>query len=330
MRRLTLITATSAVILFATPFAAHAAREGLIPAPPATATATALSVADILHVSDTGAQATTDSSSAQASVIDVGGAPLLGLGGSQSGPGTSDGALLDTGATLPVQAEVAPWSASASTSETERTSSGSAAAARAEVPETLHLDVLESESQATHTDEKSTGTGASNAADLGVLDILQLVLLHSEVTSDGEGTSFLVGANGIEIGSDEQLEGICSLVAHPLLAVTCVEATGGLAGGLSEVLRAESGLLPPVELASAFAVESSGGVGEQVATPETEVAPIADSTETPRELGETEEPTSGGGTLPRTGAGLAASALLGGLALALGAALRRAGRRSES
>jgi hypothetical protein len=330
MRRFLVITAASAGILLAAPFAAQAARPGLVPAPPSSATATALSVADVVDVSTTGAQATPDTSSAQASVVEVGGEPLLGLGGSQTGPGSSDGALLDTGSSLPARAQVAPWKASAANSSTQRSSTGEAAAARADVPATLHVDVLESESQATHTDEKSTGAGSSNGVDLGLLDFLRIVLFHSEVSSEGKGSSFLIGANEMEIGSDEQLGAICSLAAHPLLSVTCLDASGGVAGGVSELARAETSLAPPLHLASAFSVDTSGGAGGSplVASPVADLAPATSSTDAARVLGETlEAPASGGGMLPRTGAAVALPALLAALAAALGVVLRRAGRR---
>ncbi|MGH9036513.1 MAG: hypothetical protein ACRD0O_12190 [Acidimicrobiia bacterium] len=323
MRRLFFLAALPACLL-AVPVAAQAARTGLIPAPPASATATALSVADLLDVSTTGAQADTDTSSAQATVVELGGEPLLGLGGTQSGPGTSDGALLDTGSTLPAQVQVAPWEATASQSDTERSSRGSAAAARADVPEVLDVDVLESESQATHTDEKSTGEGSSNGVNLGLLEILRIVLFHSEVSSEGNGSSFLVGLNGTEIGSDEQLSGICSLVvAHPLLSVSCLDVAGGLGGGLAELAGIDSSLVPPVQLASAFSVGTSGGTGESVLGAVEEAAPVAAATETARAPEADAATEIAGGMLPRTGAGVALTALAAALAIALGLALRK-------
>jgi hypothetical protein len=327
MRRLFFLAAAPACVLLAVPVAAQAARPGMIPAPPASATATALSVADILDVSTTGAQAGTDTSSAQATVVQVGGEPLLGLGGTQSGPGTSDGALLDTGSTLPAHVQVAPWEATASQSDTERSSRGSAAAARADVPEVLDVDVLESESQATHTDEKSTGEGFSNGVDLGLLDFLRIVLFHSEVSSEGEGSSFLVGLNDTEIGSDEQLSEICSLVAHPLLSVSCLDVAGGVGGGIAEVARIDSGLVPPVDLASAFSVGTSGGPGESVLGAVEEAAPVAAATETARAPEAAAATETAGGMLPRTGAGMALTALVAALTIALGLALRKVGGR---
>jgi hypothetical protein len=87
MRRLFFLAALPACVLLAVPVAAQAARTGLIPAPPASATATALSVADLLDVSTTGAQAGTDASSAQATVVEVGlrAAPRAGRNPVRSG-----------------------------------------------------------------------------------------------------------------------------------------------------------------------------------------------------------------------------------------------------
>lgn len=326
MRRLLFFAAAPVCILLAVPVAAQAARPGVIPAPPASATATAVSVADILDVSTTGAQAGTDTSSAQATVVEVGGEPLLGLGGTQSGPGTSDGALADTGSALPAHVQVAPWEATASQSGTARSSRGSAAAARADVPEVLDVDVLESESQATHTDDKSTGEGFSNGVDLGLLDILRIVLFHAEVSSEGEGSSFLAGLNDTEIGSDEQLSEICSLAAHPLLSFSCLDVAGGLGGGLAELARVDSGLVPPIDLFSAFSVGTSGGTGDSVLGAVAERAPGSSSTETARAPAAAAVETAGG-MLPRTGASLALTGLGAALAIAAGVALRRLSRR---
>lgn len=330
MRRLFFYLAAPACLVVAAPFAAQAARTDLIPAPPSSATATALSVLDVVDVSTTGAQAGPETSSAQATVVEVGGEPVLGLGGSQTGTGTSHGALVDTGSSLPARAAVAPWEATAANSGTQRSSEGAAAAARADVPEVLEVDVLEAESKATHTDEKSTGEGFSNGVDLSLLDSLRIVVLHSEVSSEGKGSSYLVGLNDLEVGSDEQLGGICSLTAHPLLSVSCLDATGGVAGGISEVARGDSGLVAPVELASAFSVGTSGGTGESALPAASDLAPVdAASTETARVPGGTtiDRPASGLGTLPRTGAGIALTALMAALVAGLGGALRRAGWR---
>src|SRR5437588_8223088 len=86
-----------------------AAWADLIPAPPAAASGVAAQVGSLLDISRTGATADSGAPAAQASVVRLGGEPLLGLGGSQTGDGATGGSLLDTGASLPARAQVAPW-----------------------------------------------------------------------------------------------------------------------------------------------------------------------------------------------------------------------------
>src|SRR2546429_486311 len=81
-----------------------------------------------------------------------------------------------------------------------RHAKSSAAVARADVPDIAKAGVLTSDSEATHTSAASNGTAVTEALQLGLLDAVDLVLLHSEVTSNGKGHSYLVGLNGTEIG----------------------------------------------------------------------------------------------------------------------------------
>src|SRR5437868_5361091 len=84
------------------------ARADVVPAPPASATAVAAQVGSLLDVSKTDATAGSDGPTAGASVIRLQGQPVLNLGGTQQGDGESGGSLLDTGASLPARAQVAP------------------------------------------------------------------------------------------------------------------------------------------------------------------------------------------------------------------------------
>src|SRR5438045_1142891 len=70
-------------------------------APPGNATAAAAQVSNLAAVSRTGASADKHKADAQASVIDVGGQPILGTGGSRPDEGETGGALLATGTSLP-------------------------------------------------------------------------------------------------------------------------------------------------------------------------------------------------------------------------------------
>ncbi|HEV7861154.1 MAG TPA: hypothetical protein VGR20_00585, partial [Acidimicrobiia bacterium] len=261
MRRQILSAAAPACLLIGlTPIAAAADL-----APPGSATATALQATSLLGISSSGATAEPAKADARASVISVGGAPVLGTGGAQSSDGESGGALLDTGAGLPAQVQVAPWHASAtgSAASTNRSSRASAAAARAEVPSVAKLGVLTSDAQAEHTAQQSQGASGTTAVDLGLADTARLVLLHSEVGSTGAGHSYLLGLNGTEIGTDEQLGQSCAVDAAGLVGLNCLLASGGLINGLTsgsaEVLGVKTALgLDPV---AAFTAAASSGSG---------------------------------------------------------------------
>ena len=324
-----------------------AARADIIPAPPAEASGVAAQVGSLLDISKTDATAGQGDTSAQASVIRLAGQPVLNLGGTQQGDGDTGGSLLDTGASLPAQVQVAPWHAAVDgTHAPTHHARSSAAVARAEVPTVAAAGLLTSDSEASYTDQKSTGTAATDGFQLGVLDAIRVVLLHSEVTTEGQGHSYLVGLNGTEIGTDQQLgtSPLCALNAPNLLSLSCLSASGGngVAGGVSNAaaqvvqvtpaLAALSGLNP----VAAFTAAASSGTAQ---TPAAAAAPAPTpvlATETSRAVAPSAAevaPASAGrasGALPRTGTG-AASTAAGAFAVALlGFALRRLGRRAAT
>jgi hypothetical protein len=314
-----------------------AAHAGL--APPGTSSATALRVGSLIGVSDTGAEADSGTSNAEASVLDVGGQTVLGLGGTQESAGESGGALLDTGAALPAQVQVAPWEASATGSPTSanRSSTASAAAARAAAPGIVDAGVLQSSSEASHQAERSVGAGSSDGADVTLLEALRLVLLHSEVNSEGTGHSYLVGLNGTEIGTDSQLGSTCALEAPGLLSLSCLTASGGAAGGLtsgsSELLGIKS-VLSALDSVAAFTAASSSGTGSDPLSILPEASTPAAADESARSVTPAATPSGIAGQttgrLPRTGTALASLAAAAVAALLTGGALRLLGRRSAA
>jgi len=298
-------------------------------APPGSATAAAAQVSNLVGISSTGATADPSRSDARATVVGVGGQPVAGTGGSQPEEGESRGALLDTG-TLPAHVQVAPWHASAkgSPASSRRSSRASAAAARAEVPSVVKAGVLTSDSQAAHEWQQSSALSSSNAIDLGLADAFRLVLLHSEVGSSGKGHSYLVGLNGTEIGTDDQLGKGCALNAAGVASLSCLTASGGVANGITSGAAEVAGVntvlgLNPV---SAFSTAASSGLG----TPSilSSVAAALPSIDTARSVNPAPSLAAAAtGTLPRTGVAgvsLAASALA---ALLSGLVLRLLGRR---
>jgi hypothetical protein len=307
------------------------------PAPPGQASGVAVQVGSLLDISKTGATAGSGSPSAESSVVRLGGEPLLGLGGTQSGNGQIGGALLDTANALPARVEVAPWTASVdgSGSATHQAKS-SAAVARAGVPDVVEAGVLTSQSEASWSQQKSSGHAVSDGVNVGLLNAINAVLLHSETSSEGRGHSYLVGVNGTEIGTDDQLGAspLCAVNAGGLLSLSCLTASGGagadgLTSGAAEVLEIDPAIdaIAMADPVAAFNAASSSGTGAgptestplpAVAAGETVrgAAPDSAATDTAAEaVGETT------GHLPRTGttvaalAGAALAALFAGVAL---------------
>jgi hypothetical protein len=332
---LLLAVPTCVAVLWLACAPAYASRSDLIPAPPASASGVAAQVGSLLDISKTGATADSNTASSEASVIRITEHPLFGLGGSQQGDGQTGGALLDTQSSLPARVQVAPWAASASGSGTAtRKGSSSAAVARADVPDIAKAGVLTSDSEATHTDAASSGRAITEGLHLGILDVLDLVLLHSEVDSSAKGHSYLVGLNGTELGTDDQLGAspLCALNAPGLLALSCLTASGGQGTGGTVADAAQVAQLTPaidalnmINPVAAFTSTAASGTGQTAAAaPE---APLVQFAETSRAAAPAVTAGTAGaagtGALPRTGAyvaSLAASALA---MLLLGLALRR-------
>ena len=297
-------------------------------APAGNANAAAARVSNVAGISHSQATANDSSATAKAAVISLGDQPVLGTGGAQNTEGESGGALLDTGKTLPAQARVAPWKASAKGAKgsARRSSRASAALAEVAVPDTAKAGVLTSDAAAQHTDAKSTGKSTSNAADISVGDTTRLVLLHSEVDETAKGHSYLVGLNGTEIGTDEQFKN-CALDASGVLSLSCLKASGGVADGVTsgeaEVLGVETALgLNPV---AAFTTAGSTATGSpSILQSVGENLPV----ETPRAAAAAPAPPAGPSvTLPRTGVAAASLAAAGLAGLLMGLFLRLIGRR---
>ncbi|MCA1846267.1 MAG: hypothetical protein LC792_24345, partial [Actinobacteria bacterium] len=320
------------------PVVAHA---DIVPAPPGHASGVAAQVGSLLDISKTDATADSGASSAQASVIRLGGQPLLGLGGTQQSEGESGGSLLDTGSSLPARVEVAPWHAAAHRTGATRHATSSAAVARAALPSVVDAGVLTSDSEASHTDDKSSGRAVSDGVNLGLFDTARIVVLHSEVASDGKGHSYLVDLNGNEIGTDDQLGNspLCVLNAPGLFGLSCLTSSGGdgspgagaVTNASAEVARVTPGAeaLSVVNPVAAITTAASSGTGAAPASPA--AAPAAAAGETSRAgaspaqaagvdvAGQTLGQTTG--RLPRTGTNptallsTALAALLGGVVL---------------
>lgn len=195
------------------------------PATGSFAEGVALQVKDVLTVGGTQAKADGSGGTATGNAVELLGTVVSG--GTQTGVGESSDSVLDTGATALGQLQVAPWSAKVSETPTARTSESKAAAARLTVvdPNTAHVNVLQSESTATHTGAASTGHSSSDGAtvSLGGPAGVNITLLHSEMDSSGKGATWLLDINGTRIGAQDQ-RGACLFDLTPTLGIGCMVA----------------------------------------------------------------------------------------------------------
>ena len=190
--------------------------------------------------------------------------------------------------------------------------------------QSLNLSVLQSKSDASWTSAQSSGSSSSDGAILNAgggasNGGLTVDLLHADASSSGSQSSYLVSINGNEIGSNSQVNGQCVINIPSLLSLSCVTASGGVAGTVSssaaEVLHATALPGTPGELnGDAFQanVQANSGAAPAVAA---------------SNGGQTGSPASGAGNGASTAAPAASQALaftgadiagLIGLALALG------------
>jgi hypothetical protein len=336
-RHLLFAAAPACALLVFSPFTAKA--DVSVPAPPGRASAVAAQVGSLIDISKTGAIADEKTPSADASVVRINGQTLLGLGGSQKGDGQQNGALIDTGASNPIRVEVAPWAAAVEgTAGPTRHSKAGAALARAQVANVVRAALLHSESEASWTDTKSTGSAFSNGVEVSLLEAVNVVLLHSEVNTEGKGHSYLVGLNGNEIGTDTQLgdSPLCALTLPSLLSLSCLTAEGGKgtpvapgtpSNAAAEVAKADPAidaakLIDPVDV---FTASSSFGSGAApIVTLPAAPAPVAAAEESRAAAAPAAAPAA---ALPRTGAALAGLSISGLAALLGGSLLRRSTRR---
>jgi hypothetical protein len=315
---------------------------GLVPAvahaedaPPGSAEAVAVQVPGVISVSHTQATAGSGDASATANVLELGGAvPDSHLGGSQQGEGTNTGNIVDTGATPLGQVQVAPWEATAHNGADQRSATGKAAVARVSVIDasTAHLDVLQSQSTATHTSTKSTGASSSDGAVLTLGDALRIVLLHSEANSEGTGSSYLLGINDTTIGTSDQANGACAINADPLLTLLCLTASGG--NGLAAASVADLGIGGGALTGTAFGAKASSAAAPAApATPATPDAPAPAETPSDQSAApsaslspEAALGSTSARSLPRTGGDVGREVAAGFALLALGAAVSLLGR----
>lgn len=236
MRRRKLLALGAGAAAVVLPFGiagAQTAETTTTPAPPGASEAVALNLLDVLAVGHTQAKAGQDSAEGSANAVELGGEPLIdgATGGSQQGPGTNEGSLFDTGETPLGRVMVTPWGVTVEDDGTTRSSDSDAALLKLILIDsgTASVNVLHTHSEASHTDQRSTGNTVSDGAkvNVGGEDGLTVTVLHSETSSEADGnSSFILGVNDTQVLTSESGES-CALTVPGVITLACLQAAGG-------------------------------------------------------------------------------------------------------
>lgn len=311
-------------LVFLTPLAAGAQTVTPTPPPPGSAEAVAAEVEGLLAIAHTKAQVDQVTGEATANALELAGNPLLAsTGGTQVGPGTTTGGLipnLDLGV---AKVAVAPFTATVEKLTNERRARAEAALARLVVlsPAVATIDLLQSLSEASHTDAKSTG---ASSTDGGVITLLgqgglRIVLLHSEASTANGGSSFVIGLNDTKLISNKDIGNTLKVLDLPgLLTLGLVDVNGGPGSALVNATGVDLSALNSVNAI----VTGAQAAGSPVAA--AAVAPA------PSELGAgdtTVGSSGGGGGLAVTGRSIFALLAVGLGLTGLGVLLYGFGRR---
>ena len=218
------------------------------PAPAGSSEGYAANLGGVVSVSHTKANASGDGPSSTADPLEIGGKPPASVfGGSKAGDGNGSGALLDTGTQPFGRIALTPWTVSNSSSASGNSASGLADIVLVDLgnpatPESITLRVLQSKSDANWNSSESTSSTSTDGAilDVGGPSGLVVDLLHSQSSSSGAGSSYLVSVNGTPIGTSDQANGKCVLNLPGLLQVECLTASGGT--GATGVLTSTGGV----------------------------------------------------------------------------------------
>jgi hypothetical protein len=303
---------------------AQTAETTTTPAPPGSSEAVALNVLDLVVIGQTKAKA--DGSSGEGSATSLG---LLGdeplidgeTGGSQKGKGKKEGSLFDSGNTPVGRVMVTPWGVEVQDDGSTRSSESDAALLKLILvnSSTASVNVLHTNSKASHTDQKSTGRTSSDGvkANVGGQNGVTVTLLHSETSSEANGSSsYLIGVNNTKVGTSDS-GGSCVVTAPGVITLGCLQAAGGQGSSSAAAAQGKVNALGNAPLAVS-AGNSAFGSG-QSGSPEVLPADVSrDPATEPEVIGAS---TGTGSGLAFTGNDLSKGLGLGIALLALGFAV---------
>ena len=227
------ITGAAALVLMVGIAGAQTAETTTTPAPPGASEAVALNVLDVAAVGHTEAGANDKDAEGSANAVELGGEPLIdgATGGSQKGKGSNEGSLLDTGETPLGRVMVTPWGVTVEDDGTTRSSESDAALLKLILIDsgTASVNVLHTNSQASHTDQQSKGRTSSDGAkaNVGGEGGITVTLLHSETSSEADGnSSYILGVNDTRVLTSESGES-CAVSVPGVITLGCLQAAGG-------------------------------------------------------------------------------------------------------
>ena len=285
------------------------------PAPPGSSEAVALNVLDVAKVGHTQSGANENTAHGSANAVELGGEPLIdgSTGGSQNGAGTNEGSLFDSGDTPVGRVMVTPWGVTVEDDGTTRSSESDAALLKLILIDsgTASVNVLHTHSEASHTDQRSTGRTVSDGAKANVggeEDGITVTVLHSETSSEANGSSsYVLGVNDTRVLSSDD-GGDCALQVPGVITLACLQAAGGEGSSSAAAAQASADLLggAPIDV---VAGNSQFGEGQE--------APIV----APADLDRATEPDVIAASTGTTGSGMAVTGFDVAKGIALGLAL---------
>lgn len=234
---------------------AQTAETTTTPAPPGSSEAVALNVLDVVGVGHTSGKSDEHSSEGTANAVELGGEPLIdgATGGSQKGPGKSEGALLDTGETPLGRVMVTPWGVTVEDDGTTRSSDSDAALLKLILIDsgTASVNVLHTNSKSSYTEDgqggsNSKGRTTSDGARVNLLgeeDGVTVTVLHSETSSEANGnSSYILGVGDTRVGTSDSGES-CAVQVPGVITLACLQAAGGEGSSSAAAAQASADVL---------------------------------------------------------------------------------------
>jgi hypothetical protein len=255
------------------------------PAPPSSATANVLNIHPLdTCVSCTSANAGFHKAHAGAKAIRLLGNDISA--GDSSDNNKSSGALIAVPASPLLYLAIADWETATAAGPTSTSHSraslvdlvigpsGTAGHSTGVPGGAISVAILEATSNAGYQGLSSNGSGANNGVHINIgQGALDIIVLHSDASSDNKGSAYVLGINGAQLLSSDQTGGSGIPIAVPgvvgivLLQVGAAGGSGSQSGGTSAAVGTVSDLLGQSGQAVGVLTASAVGLAGLQATP---------------------------------------------------------------